>query len=91
VLITLDNVSEKSQLLNQDFSRVNWNNLLLLNSRNNEETYENMTGLEAEDYKHNSNVNRNWSVSIGAKEQFTWIISTNEDYSRDNFAKWGFK
>jgi hypothetical protein len=45
ILITVDNPTEKDQFVNQDFSKVNWNNLLLLNAKNNEETYENMTGL----------------------------------------------
>lgn len=64
VLITVDNSTEKDQFVSQDFSRVNWNNLLLLNARNNEETYENMTGSETEDYKNSSNANRKWSVSV---------------------------
>ena len=36
ILITVDNSSQKEQILSQDFSRVNWNNLLLLNAKNNE-------------------------------------------------------
>jgi hypothetical protein len=44
VLVTADNTSDKDYLFNQDFTKVNWNTLLLLNAKNNEETYENLTG-----------------------------------------------
>ncbi len=36
VLVTADNTSDKDYLFQQDFSKVTWNNLLLLNARNNE-------------------------------------------------------
>lgn len=39
VLVTADNTSDKDYLFQQDFTKVNWNSLLLLNAKNNEETY----------------------------------------------------
>jgi hypothetical protein len=36
VLVTADNTSEKDYLFQQDFSKVAWNTLLLLNAKNNE-------------------------------------------------------
>ncbi len=36
VLITAENVSDKDYLFNQDFSKINFNTLLLLNAKNNE-------------------------------------------------------
>jgi hypothetical protein len=91
VLVTADNTSERDYLFQQDFSKVTWNTLLLLNAKNNEETYENLTGSEIEDFKNSANENRKWSVSIGVKGQFTWVISTSEEYSEDSFRKWGFR
>jgi hypothetical protein len=77
ILVTADNTSDRDYLFQQDFSKVNWNNLLLLNAKNNEETYENLTGNEIDDFKNSANENRKWSVSIAAKGQFTWVISTD--------------
>lgn len=48
VLITADNTSDRDYLFQQDLSKVAWNSLLLLNAKNNEETYENMTSSEIE-------------------------------------------
>lgn len=35
ILVTADNTSDKDYLFNQDFSKVSWNNLILLNAKNN--------------------------------------------------------
>lgn len=76
--MTADNTSDRDYLFQQDFSKVTWNTLLLLNAKNNEETYENLTGAEIEEFKINANENRKWAVSIEPKSQFTWIISVGE-------------
>jgi len=76
--VTADNTSDRDYLFQQDFSKVTWNTLLLLNAKNNEETYENLTGAEIEEFKINANENRKWAVSIEPKSQFTWIISVGE-------------
>jgi hypothetical protein len=36
VLVTADNTSDKDYLFNQDFSKINWETLLLLTAKNNE-------------------------------------------------------
>lgn len=64
ILVTADNTSDKDYLFQQDFSKVIWNSLLLLNAKNNEETYENLTGAEIDEFKINANENRKWAVSI---------------------------
>lgn len=46
ILVTADNTSDRDYLFQQDFSKVIWNSLLLLNAKNNEENYENLTGAE---------------------------------------------
>jgi len=91
VLITAENESEKQQLFTQDFSKVNWDTLLLLNAKNSEETYENLTNEETDNLKHDANSNRKWTVSIPPHESYTWIISTNEEYNPENYRRWGFK
>jgi hypothetical protein len=50
-----------------------------------------LTGSEIDDFKNSANENRKWSVSIGPKGQFTWVISTGEDFNEENFKKWGFR
>ena len=91
ILVTADNTSDRDYLFQQDFSKVAWNSLLLLNAKNNEENYENLTGSEIDEFKNSANENRKWSVSIEPKGQFTWVISTSEDYDADSFKKWGFR
>lgn len=78
VLITADNTSDRDYLFQQDLSKVTWNNLMLLNAKNNEENYENLTGSEIDEFKISANENRKWAVSIEPRGQFTWVISCGE-------------
>lgn len=78
VLITADNTSDRDYLFQQDLSKVIWNSLLLLNAKNNEENYENLTGAEIDEFKISANENRKWAVSIEPRGQFTWVISCGE-------------
>lgn len=78
VLVTADNTSDRDYLFQQDFSKVAWNTLLLLNAKNNEENYENLTGAEIDEFKISANENRKWAVSIEPRGQFTWVISCGE-------------
>jgi hypothetical protein len=91
VLVTAENTSDKNYQFNQDFNKVNFKSLVLLNSKDNEEHYENKLGHEVDDYKQSAHQDRKWPVTIGPKGYYTWLIATSEDYNPSNIKSWGFR
>ena len=55
ILITADNTSDKDYPFQQDFTKVSWNSLLLLNAKNNEDTYDGLSSAEIENFKSSAN------------------------------------
>lgn len=91
LIVTAENTSEREAVLSQDFSRIDFKHLALLTAKDNEENYANKIIYEVEEYKTNAIENRRWSVQVGPKEKFTWVISTDLPYSESNLKQWGFK
>ncbi|CAM6002506.1 unnamed protein product, partial [Sphagnum balticum] len=91
LLVTVENISDNSTNITQDFSRVKFDHLVLLNSRDNQENYANRVSSEVEEYKAYPLEDRRWTVSLGAHERFTWVLSTDLDYEASNIQAWGFK
>ncbi len=91
IIITAENNSDKDYQFNQDFTKVNFRSLVLLNSKDNEEHYANKLGHEVEEYKQSAIEDRRWPVVIGAKQHYTWLFATSEDYNAANMKNWGFR
>jgi hypothetical protein len=91
ILLTDLNVSGKPYDYTQDLSKINFSSLNLLNSPNAEENFKDKLEPEIATAKEDYNTERRWNIHLEAKDAFTWVISTSEDYNLSNFKAWGFK
>lgn len=91
VVVTVENETERETIVSQDYSKINFGSLILLNSKDTEENYSNKIGYEVEEYKHSANEDRRWRVTLGPHETFTWVISTDLPFNENNVKAWGFR
>jgi hypothetical protein len=91
MLLTNLNVSGKPYDYTQDLSKITFNTLSLLNGSNSDTNYGARLYSEITEEKENYNTDRRWNIHLEAKEAFTWVIGTTEDYNSNNFKNWGFK
>jgi hypothetical protein len=80
VLITVENMSEKTGMSTIDLTKIKFEHLVLLTSHSNAENYGDKLETEIDEYKHFPITNRRWGVSLDGHERYTWILSPDQSY-----------